>query len=172
MRGESAEGEMGDAQSTSESTGDFLGRPTAPPSGPMAGKASLAVWSLPGDDTETLRRQFRPDPVRYLMIGESAPAGGTFFYRANSALFRHTRDTFAAVYGSDVGDGSAFLRWWQDHGWYLEDLCPTPVKRLSPAARRQRHRAGEGYLIHRVAASTPPSLVVYTPLATVRPWRG
>jgi hypothetical protein len=35
---------------------------------------------------ESLRQSYRPQQVRVLFVGESPPAGGTFFYRANSNL--------------------------------------------------------------------------------------
>lgn len=41
------------------------------------------------DETvEQKRRRYRPQKVRVLLIGESAPANGTFFYRGDSSLAR------------------------------------------------------------------------------------
>ena len=41
-----------------------------------------------------LRERYRPTRVTTLFVGESAPAGGTHFYLANSNLFRATREAF------------------------------------------------------------------------------
>jgi hypothetical protein len=43
---------------------------------------------------EQARLQHRPDDVRVLFIGESAPAGGTFFYFKNSKLYQTTCTAF------------------------------------------------------------------------------
>jgi hypothetical protein len=40
--------------------------------------------------TEVLRGRYRPDVIRVLLVGESPPAGGTFFYAANYNLYRAT----------------------------------------------------------------------------------
>lgn len=89
-------------------------------------------------DIEALRRQYRPDSIRVLFIGESPPAGGTFFYAANSNLYRHTRDAFARVYTLDPG--KPFLQRFQTLGCYLDDLCLEPVNHLSNAQRRAKYQ--------------------------------
>lgn len=58
--------------------------------------------------TQQAREDYLPDAVQVLFIGESPPAGGTFFYRANSGLYRATREAFAAG-GFPATDGD-FLR--------------------------------------------------------------
>jgi hypothetical protein len=59
------------------------------------------------------RRTFKPEKVRVLLIGESAPAGGTHFYLANSNLFRGIKVAFARVYGRSIPDGDPFLQFFQ-----------------------------------------------------------
>ena len=46
---------------------------------------------------ERLRRQYRPEHIRLLFIGESPPASGRFFYRRDSGLYRAIRDTFRMI---------------------------------------------------------------------------
>ena len=53
--------------------------------------------------TEELRRRYRPETVRALFVGESPPAGGTFFYAANSNLYRFTEQAFRAALGQKLG---------------------------------------------------------------------
>lgn len=60
-----------------------------------------------------------------LFIGESPPAGGTFFYYANSNLYRATREAFAT--GARTFRDGDFLRFFQPAGCYLEDLAVEPV---------------------------------------------
>lgn len=71
--------------------------------------------------TQQTRQDYLPDVVRVLFIGESPPAGGTFFYYANSNLYRATYEGLAA---GELGaaDGN-FRRCFQHAGCYLEDLA-------------------------------------------------
>ena len=91
-------------------------------------------------DTESgidrLRERFRPDRVRILFVGESSPSGGTHFYRANSNLFRATREAFVVALGpSAVPAGEAFLALFADRGCWLVDLADRPVDRLKGRPR-------------------------------------
>jgi hypothetical protein len=103
---------------------------------------------------ERLRRRYRPDDVRVLFVGESPPAGGTFFYRANSKLYDATREAFEAAIPA-LRREDDFLAAFQRLGCYLDDLCLEPVndlhmrdsKRLAqrergvaPLARRMKPR--------------------------------
>ena len=82
----------------------------------------------PGIDE--LRERYRPRQVKTLFVGESSPAQGTHFYRADSNLFRATRSAFADALGQDaVPDGEAFLRFFRDQGCLLVDLASEPVNR-------------------------------------------
>ncbi len=86
---------------------------------------------------EECRRGYRPEIIKVLFIGESPPAGGTFFYYANSNLSRFTERAFEQVYGSEIGTGKAFLEFFKSLGCYLDDLCLTPVNKLDNRARNQ-----------------------------------
>jgi hypothetical protein len=84
----------------------------------------------------TLRKLFRPPKVNVLFIGESPPAGGTFFYQADSRLYQRTRAAFGRAFGRSMPEGAEFLREFQRLGCYLEDLCAEPVNRLPKRASR------------------------------------
>ncbi len=106
---------------------------------------------------ETLRRMFRPACLRFLFIGESPPASGKFFYRADSGLYRAMRDAFRVVAPS-INDEN-FLEAFQSSGCYLVDLCPEPVDRLNPKSRRDVCRASEGLLSQEIAQLQPQVIV-------------
>lgn len=92
---------------------------------------------------ERRRRRYRPRRVAVLMVAESPPASGRFFYGADSALYRAVRDVFTAEYPPT--DDQSFLESFRDRGWYLVDLCRTPVNHLTPRERRQaQHEAVPG----------------------------
>lgn len=45
-------------------------------------------------EQEKTRRKYEPRNVRYLLVGESMPDGGTFFYKKNSNLYSYTEQVF------------------------------------------------------------------------------
>ena len=118
-------------------------------------------------DTETLRARYKPDRVQILLIGESPPVGGTFFYAANSNLFRYTREAFEAALECTWASDDDFLTFLKKCGFYLEDLCLEPVNGLGPADRRAVRRTGETPLAERLASLRPKAICV-TPKAIAR----
>ncbi len=119
---------------------------------------------LPRPDAETgidaLREQFRPEGVRWLFVGESSPAGGTHFYRANSNLFRATQEAFAQALGADAPSGPAFLHFFREHGCWLVDLASEPVNRLGEGERRAAVENGRERLVGLIGEVEPERIVV------------
>ncbi|MFB3882518.1 MAG: hypothetical protein ACE149_14720 [Armatimonadota bacterium] len=110
------------------------------------------------DATESVRRRYRPDRVRLLLVGESAPARGQFFYRANSLLYRATRDAFTRVYESSLCSGYEFLRFFQSLGCYLDDLCLHPVNGLAWSERVKARQVAVQSLADRIGSYAPPAI--------------
>jgi hypothetical protein len=109
---------------------------------------------------DDLRTRYRPERVEILFVGESSPAQGTHFYRANSNLYRATRAAFAAAYGDDnVPRGEAFLRYFRDHGCWLVDLADSPVNRLGPTERRGAVERGIARLAELLKQTSPPQVI-------------
>jgi len=109
---------------------------------------------------DELRAQFRPDQVRWLFVGESSPAGGTHFYRANSNLFRATQEAFAQALGAGVPSGPAFLHFFRQHGAWLVDLADRPVNRMEGRSRNETVKAGVERLSRLIAESRPERIFV------------
>ena len=86
---------------------------------------------------EQLRQQYRPAVIRFLYVGESPPAHGTFFYAGKTAMGIFTQRVYEAVYGQTFVDQQTFLQYFCDTGAFLDDLSATPVDHL---LRSQRHR--------------------------------
>ena len=116
---------------------------------------------------EELRLQFRPTPLRVLFIGESRPAGGTFFYAANSRLFEAVRSAFEAACPEPIGEQQQFLIDFQRAGCYLIDLCPEPVNHLPTRERRRRRREAVPALAGTLAELRP--LAIICVMASIRP---
>ncbi len=106
-------------------------------------------------DIERLRECYKPDTVRVLFVGESPPAGGTFFYLGNSNLYHHT----ATALGLDECAKES-LHTFQEAGGYLIDLCPDPLDGLERPARREKRRQAEVGLSERLKAFTPEAIVI------------
>ena len=118
-------------------------------------------------DAESLRNRFRPKRVRVILVGESPPAGGTFFYAANSNLFRYTKDAFESVYGQRWTRGADFLNFFASEGFFLDDLCLVPVNNMNPSDRRRCRRQGIPALSDRLRGLSPAAAAV-TPKAISR----
>jgi hypothetical protein len=80
-------------------------------------------------EVERTRRRYKPADVRVLFIGESPPAGGTFFYYANSNLYDATREAFEMAVPA-LRNEPDFLSAFKRLGCYIEDLCEEPVNHL------------------------------------------
>jgi hypothetical protein len=114
-------------------------------------------------NTDELRGRYRPDVIRVLLVGESPPAGGTFFYAANSNLYRATRDAFELGVPELLrGD---FLDDFKALGCFLDDLCLMPVNNLRGSAEREQQRIderkrGQEPLANRIRDARPQAVAV------------
>lgn len=106
------------------------------------------------------RRLYKPAEVDVLLVGESAPAGGSHFYLANSNLFRGVRQAFVEVYGVRTPEGEAFLRFFQEHGYWLVDLANEPVNRLDIQPRRLAVERGVQRVAKTIREARPTVVVV------------
>jgi hypothetical protein len=107
---------------------------------------------------EALRKEHKPKPVCVAFVGESAPAGDTFFYAANSTLYYETRDAFERALPANRGS-ERFLERFEALGCYLDDLCLTPVNRLADDERRQRREEAVEPLAARLRDYAPEVVV-------------
>ena len=114
-----------------------------------------SVWNAQ-ELREHLRLQYRPREIRVLLIAESPPAGGTFFYAQNSNLAKYTEVAFRKAYELPgriaMGD---FLEAFKAAGCYLDDLCLEPVNHMGAASRRKAWKCGVSLLSERLAAVSP-----------------
>jgi hypothetical protein len=89
------------------------------------------------DEYLTLRRCYEPKHVKLVVVAESPPASGLYFYNPEG---RVTEPLFSALmkqlnwHGSNKADG---LRELQQCGWLLVDATYEPVNELSDAQRRK-----------------------------------
>lgn len=90
-----------------------------------------------------------------LFVGESAPAGGAFFYKQTGQVHGQFRQAFAP----HIGDSPTF----QQAGFYLDDLVLEPVNWLSRLERQATHATsiGLGSLAKRLRDYEAPLVVAF-----------
>lgn len=106
----------------------------------------------PPTDLEKLRKSFKPQSIKTLFVGESAPSGGTFFYLENSNAYRYMKKAF--------GCPDDFLNWFKAHAFYLDDLVPFPIDDLQKESdRRRMHDEHVADLAGRITTHDPVTVV-------------
>lgn len=109
--------------------------------------------------TERKRLAYRPPVVRVLLIGESPPANGTFFYDGDSILACYTREAFDAAIGR-TRSSDEFLAGFRDLGCYLLDLCPSPVNNLDSKPRAAARQVGIRHLTEALHGLRPELVLI------------
>jgi hypothetical protein len=100
------------------------------------------ILAASGSIAELVAR-YRPSVCRILFVGESSPAGGTHFYRADSNLYRATYQAFGrGLSVARVPEGTDFLEWFRDLGCWLVDLADRPIDDLAETERSAAVAAG------------------------------
>lgn len=107
------------------------------------------------NETERLRCRHKPGRITLLFVGESAPAGGTFFYAENSTLYREMRAVFEATLPTAFSDPRSFLTTFEGLGCYLDDVCLEPVNDLPDPERKERRRHAEPAVARRIRDHAP-----------------
>ncbi|MBV8632566.1 MAG: hypothetical protein JOZ83_16690 [Silvibacterium sp.] len=108
---------------------------------------------------EELRQQYHPDPIRVLFVGESRPAGGTFFYKGDSGLARYTKQAFQHAYDLPELAMADYLSGFKAAGCYLDDLCLEPVNRMSASGRRAAWKRAVEPMANRLREYSPGLIV-------------
>jgi len=109
------------------------------------------------------RQKYRPRKVRFLLIAESPPSSGGFFYFPKTIgkdhLFRETMKALE-LWPKDEPmrrgvDKRSMLRHFQSMSLYLLDTCLFPVNKLSSIERRKAILQGVPRLAEDVAEANP-----------------
>jgi len=87
-------------------------------------------------DTEKIRQRYAPDKIKLLLIGESPPDSGEFFY-VKSNMTTYTSRAFKKAHGIKFIDNTEFLKYFKDCGCFLDDLCHTPVDKSQNKEREK-----------------------------------
>ena len=112
------------------------------------------------NEIETIRHSFFPTNCKILLVGESAPAAGNFFYKGDS-LTNYTREAFARAFPASIipHSYSDFLNFFRNHGFFLDDLCLHPVNDELKATRQQCNQEGIPKLAKRIKEYQPIEVI-------------
>jgi hypothetical protein len=114
-------------------------------------------------DFSRYRRKYRPRKIRFLLIAESPPSSGGFFYFETTIgkdhLFRETMKALEFWPEDEPMHGGvdkrSMLRHFQSTGLYLLDTCVFPVDKLRPKERRNAVLSQTPRLINDVIKANP-----------------
>ena len=114
------------------------------------------------------RRKYRPRKVHFLLIAESPPSSGGFFYFETTIGKDHLfRETMKALKFWPEGepmrrgvDKRLMLRRFQTLGCYLLDTCTSPVDKLQPTERRKRVLSQTPRLVNDVIEANPYHILI------------
>ena len=117
---------------------------------------------------EVAREKYLPARVRVLFVAESPPNSGSFFYfRRTNGRDNLFRETMRALGFWKIGvpmrknmDKTALLGKFRSRGYYLIDVCGTPVDKLPAMLRSKQVRQGLESLIERVRRLRPERVLV------------
>lgn len=107
------------------------------------------------NNNELLRQKYRPNIVDILFIGESCPQNGTFFYAANSNLYKYTAEAFENVFKKQFS-----LLAFQELNYWLYDICEEPINGLPDSERKLRIKNNISRLIETINILNPKLIIV------------
>ena len=131
-------------------------------------RRSLRDKKSSATDLSRARRKYRPRKVLFLLIAESPPSSGGFFYFATTIGKDHLfRETMKALefWPEDEPmrrgvDKRSMLRRFQSMGLYLLDTCVFPVDKLRPKERGKAVLSQTPRLVNDVIKANPPHIFI------------
>jgi hypothetical protein len=114
------------------------------------------------------RRKYRPHKIRFLLIAESPPSSGGFFYFATTIGKDHLfRETMKALefwpHNQPMRRGvdkRPMLRRFRTMGFYLLDTCLYPVDKMRPGDRRKTVLTQTPRLVKDVISANPSHIFI------------
>jgi len=110
-------------------------------------------------EVELLRKSYKPNNIKILIVGESAPAGGTFFYdRSNMTLY--TKKAFENAFDKSFSNEKDFLDFFKKQSCYLDDICLVPIDNMEHKQREQMLKDSVFDFSERLKTYQPDIIVV------------
>jgi hypothetical protein len=96
------------------------------------------------DEYLALRRRYEPEKVRLVIIAESPPASGKYFYNPEGVIREPLFAALMKQLGTSPTTKEDGLREFQRRGWVLVDATYEPVNKLTSRSSRDKAIA-QGY---------------------------
>lgn len=109
-------------------------------------------------EIENIRKSFEPGEIRLLMIAESPPSNGAFFYKGDD-LCKFTLSAFENAFETKFDSTTSFLSTFQKNGIFLEDLCVEPVNNLPEMERISKREEGIPILAEKLNIWKPSIII-------------
>lgn len=107
---------------------------------------------------ETLRASHLPtDSIRILLIGESPPGNGGFFYEGNSSLYSFSVPVFMDECAWPL-ERVAFLKRFSEEGFYLDDISRIAGRKAADLSKAEQDSGVSR--IAKVISQHRPSVVI------------
>jgi len=103
----------------------------------------------------SLRRPYEPESIRLVIIAESPPASGRYFYNPDGALSEPLFTAFMQYLRHSPLSKDAGLREFQRRGWVLVDATYEPVNTLNSSNRNRVIARDYPLLCHDLASLMP-----------------
>src|SRR5947208_5317737 len=139
-------------------------------SGTMSSSLDIAFGTTQAlkDKYTAARNKYKPNRVNVLLIAESPPSSGGYFYSGTTIGKDHLfRETMKALKFWPVDrpmrkgcDKKSMLRRFCSIGFFLIDTCELPVDKLQPRQRRISTIQGASTLPHRVRELDPTRILI------------
>ena len=110
-------------------------------------------------EIEKLRASYKPTDVKILIVGESPPVGGTFFYD-RSKMTIYTKKAFENAFNKSFVDEKEFLDFFKSQNCYLDDICLTPVNNMEKQQREQMLQNSIADFSKRLKSYQPDVIIV------------
>ena len=137
--------------------------------GPFAGSnPALGTIKFNTADCTRARERYKPNHIRVLLIAESPPSSGGYFYFTRTIgkdhLFRETMKALGfwpETQPMRKGlDKRRLLSRFRSAGFFLIDTCETPVDKLNTAARTTAIANGASDLPRKVSNLDPDKIII------------
>src|SRR2546430_5660134 len=139
-------------------------------SGTMSSSLDIAFGTTQAlkDKYTAARNKYKPNRVNVLLIAESPPSSGGYFYSETTIGKDHLfRETMKALEFWPIDrpmrkgcDKQPMLRRFRSIGFFLIDTCELPVDKLQPRQRRISTIQGASTLPHRVRELDPTRILI------------
>jgi hypothetical protein len=117
---------------------------------------------MDNQEIQEIRKLYTPESIRFLMVGESTPPSGNFFYDSKEErIFTSiTRKAFTAALGTEYATVAEFLEDFKTCEFFLDELYLRPIDEIPPETKEEEKSRAIEHLSRRLAQYQPERLLV------------